>query len=369
MPLPDFFSQTIVAQNEVWRFIVLFAIIALAFLVGKVSQYVLDRTVKKLNGSGRIVAGAFAFAVGHSMTALLLTAGAYGGIQLLTLNDTATTTVTTIVQILLVCAIGYMLFLLVDVPGKWFEKSLDKSENVMNRMLLPVLRKSLRALLILLVLVQIAQILSNKPITSIVAGLGIGGLAFALAAQDTIKNLFGSLVLLADKPFVLGDRVVIDGHDGPVEAVGLRSTKVRTLEGHLVTVPNGELANKTILNIGKRPYIRRLFNIGITYDTPPDKVDRAVAILKEILDSHEGMQPDFPPRVYFNGFNEYSLNIMVIYWYHPPDYWAFCEFSERVNREILRRFNEEGIEFAFPTQTLFLADDKKRGFTYGPSSS
>ena len=118
-----------------------------------------------------------------------------------------------------------------------------------------------------------------------------------------------------------------------------------------------ELANKTIQNIGQRPCIRRVFNIGVTYDTPPDKVQQAIAIIKELLENHEGMKPDFPPRVYFDGFKDFSLNILAIYWYHPPEYWDYMAFSEKLNLEILRRFNEAGIAFAFPTQTLHIAGD------------
>jgi Mechanosensitive ion channel MscS, C-terminal len=97
------------------------------------------------------------------------------------------------------------------------------------------------------------------------------------------------------------------------------------------------------------PYIKRIANLTITYDTPPEKIDRAIDMVKEILNGHEGMNPDFPPWVYFNEFNADSLNISVTYWYHPPDYWAFMEFSERFNKEVFRRFNEEAIEFGFST--------------------
>jgi MscS family membrane protein len=244
------------------------------------------------------------------------------------------------------------------VPTAWFTVRMEKTDKHMNKMFIPVIKKSLRAALIILVLIQIIQILSDKPITSIVAGLGIGGLAIALAAQDTLRHFFGSVVLVGDKPFDIGDRIVIDGHDGPVESVDLRSTRIRTLEGHLVTIPNGELANKTIQNIGKRPHIRRLANITITYDTPPEKVKEAKEILENILKDHEGMNPDFPPRVYFNEFNADSLNFLVLYWYHPPDFWAYMEFTEKVNNEILERFNKAGIEFAFPTQTIHLKNEE-----------
>jgi len=182
----------------------------------------------------------------------------------------------------------------------------------------------------------------------------------ALAAQDTLKNFFGSIMIMLDKPFTIGQRIIVEGHDGVIEQIGFRSTRVRTLTGHLVTVPNDKMATSSVENIGQRPSIRRLTNITITYDTPPEKVEKAVSIIREILDNHEGMDPEFPPRVYFNEFNDTSLNILMVYWYFPPDYWAYLDFSERINLEIMNQFEKEGIEFAFPTTTTFLAQDERR---------
>ncbi|MFN2352237.1 MAG: mechanosensitive ion channel family protein, partial [Kiritimatiellia bacterium] len=176
----------------------------------------------------------------------------------------------------------------------------------------------------------------------------------------TIKNFFGSLVIFADKPFEIGERILVDGHDGFIEEVGLRSTRIRTLDNHLVIFPNGDLANKAVSNISRRRNIRRIMNITITYDTPPEKVQEALNIVRELLANHEGQHPDFPPRVFFSEFNSDSLNILAIYWYHPPDYWTYLAFSEKLNMELLRRFNKAGIEFAFPTQTLYLAGDTRR---------
>jgi MscS family membrane protein len=185
----------------------------------------------------------------------------------------------------------------------------------------------------------------------------VGGIAVALAAQDTLKNFFGSVMILLDKPYSVGQRVTVKGHDGVVEEIGLRSTRIRLLTGHQTTVPNEQMANVDVENIGRRPHIRRLTNITITYDTPPEKVEKAVNIIETILDNHEGMKPDFPPRVYFNEFNSDSLNILVLYWYHPPDYWSFLTFSQGVNLQIMREFEKEGIRFAFPTSTTYLTQD------------
>jgi len=351
--------------NRLWRILALFLLILIALLLGRIARYLLEKFGDQFERQDRILASATLKALGRGAIFLLAACGIAAALSILELKSTLADIANTLSAILLIIGIGYFLYWLAEVPSVWLARVAKKTESKLDDMMVPILRKSLRVTVVILVMVQIAQILSDKPITSIIAGLGIGGLAIALAAQDSIKNFFGSVVLFTDKPFEIGDRIVIDGHDGPVEEVGLRSTKIRTLEGHLVTVPNGELANKTIQNISKRTHIRRVVNLTITYDTPPDKIDRAIEIVKEILSNHEGMDENFPPRVYFSDFNSDSLNIVVYYWYHPPDYWEYMAFSEKFNKEVFRRFNEEGIDFAFPTQTLFLAGDAARPLTIG----
>jgi MscS family membrane protein len=329
------------------------------------AKFILNKTGGNLKNQDRFIAAITFEALAKSSAFLCAAIGIAIGLALLDLQPKLAHVSHVTSVILLTIAIGYFFYWLAEIPAAWFTELASKTEHKLDDMLAPIVRKSLRVTIVILVLVQIAHTLSDKPIASIIAGLGIGGLAVALAAQDSIKNFFGSIVLFADKPFEIGERVVIDGHDGAVETVGLRSTKIRTLNGHLITVPNGELANKTIQNIGKRPYIKRIANITITYDTPPEKIDRAIEIIKGLLDNHEGMNPDFPPRVYFNEFNSDSLNILVIYWYHSPDYWAYMNFSEKFNKDLFMHFNEEGIEFAFPTQTVYLAGDNSRPLTVG----
>jgi MscS family membrane protein len=354
-----------IAGNSLWRIIALFAVILVALLIGRITKFILSRIAIEFKAQKRIVAGTALDALARSSVFFLASIGIAIALAILDLHAIVAQVSHTFSVILLTIAIGYFLYWLAEIPSTWFADIAYRSESKIDDMIAPIIRKSLRFSIVILVLVQIVQILSDKPITSIIAGLGIGGLAVALAAQDSLKNFFGSVVLFVDKPFEIGERVVIDGHDGPVETVGLRSTKIRTLDGHLVTVPNGELANKTIQNIGKRPYIKRIANITITYDTPPEKIEKALEIIKKILDNHEGMSEDFPPRVFFNEFNSDSLNILVIYWYHPPNYWDYMAFNERFNKEVFYRFKEEGIDFAFPTQTLYLAGDSSRPLTIG----
>ncbi len=359
------FTEIKFAENELWRIAALFIMLLIALAIGRFAKFILLRIAQKFEAQDRPMAAAAVNAVAR---AVILLAAAFGislGIPILVLSEGIHELLVTLADLLLVVSFGYAIYWLVDVPHALLARLAEKSDSKLDDMMVPVVRRCLRITIVILVLVQIAQILSDKPITSIIAGLGIGSLAIALAAQDSLKNFFGSLIIFTDKPFELGDRIVVDGFDGPVEDVGLRSTKIRTLDGHLVTIPNGELANKFIKNIGKRPFIKRVANITVTYDTSSEKLDRAIDILKELLDNHEGMNEEKPPRVFFNEFNDASLNIIVLYWYHPPDFFAYLEFTEKFNKEVFRRFNEEGIEFAFPTQTLYLAGDPKRPLNVG----
>ena len=188
-------------------------------------------------------------------------------------------------------------------------------------------------------------------ITSVLAGLSIGGLALGLAAQDTVANLFGAVAIFLDKPFHIGDRIRISTVDGTVEGIGLRSTRVRSLDGHLVTIPNKTMGNEIITNITRRPTIKTELNVGLTYDTPAEKVKRATLVLEEIFRS--------TPRttdliISFNKFGDSALNIFIVHVWNGTDAKAHFAEMQDLNLKIKERFDAEKIEFAFPTQTVFL---------------
>jgi MscS family membrane protein len=348
-------NRELVAGNELWRLIALFGVILLAVVAAKVGKASLLRSAQSLDHRGRILAAA-AFRALASASAVLALAVAFPvGAAFLMLGAGLQSMVHAVQGVLLSLAIGFTLYQLVDVVFVWLRDHTARTESKMDDMLVPIVRTSLRITIVALTLLQAIQSLTNRPLTSILAGLGVGGLAVALAAQDTIKHFFGSLVLFADKPFQVGERITVDATDGVIEEVGFRSTRIRTLEGHLVTYPNGDLANKVIVNIQQRPSIRHRAVIAITYDTPPEKVERALSVLKELLADHEGMDENLPPRVLLDELGSSSLNLLLMYWYHPPDFWKYKEFNERLSLQILERFNAEGISFAFPTQTIHLA--------------
>lgn len=356
---------TEVMGNEMWRVLVLLGGVLGGLIAGKLSRHFLEKTGAYQNSRGREVRGAMFLALAKAAVPALFVWGLSLGMNALVLPERFAGWAASGMEVLGILAVGYVVYGLIDVVDAWMMKWAGKTASKLDDMLVPMVRKSLRVTLVILVVAQVGQSLSDKPVSSILAGLGVGSLAVALAAKDTVSNFFGSLVILSDKPFELGQLIKVGSTTGTVETLGFRSTRLRTLDGHLVTIPNGELANQTIENIGRRPSIRRIANLTITYDTPPEKVQEALEIAKDVLKDHEGMHPDFPPRVFFNEFNDAALNLFVIYWYHPADYWQYMAFTEKVNMELLRRFNEAGIEFAFPTQTLYLAGDPARPLNIG----
>jgi MscS family membrane protein len=257
-------------------------------------------------------------------------------------------------------AILWFIYRLVDVVDAQLRKWAALSGSTIDDMLAPLVGRTFRVFIVIIGGIIIIQNVTGIKIGPLLASLGIGGLAIAFAAKDSIANFFGTVTILFDKPFQVGERIVIDKYDGVVESVGFRSSRIRTLAGHLVTIPNERVVNSSVENIGLRPHIKWVTNIGITYDTPPEKAEKAVQILRDLLEDHEGIKEDFPPRVFFNGFNDWSLNIMVIAWYHPPDYWAYQAWLQKTCLEIMNRFKAEGIEFAFPSRTIYMANDDKR---------
>ena len=208
----------------------------------------------------------------------------------------------------------------------------------------------------------------NIPLTAFTILGGALAIGVGFGSQAVINNFISGLIMLAERPVRIGERIVFGTYDGTVEEVGFRSTKVRTLTDHLVTIPNSSMVNEPIENIGRRRTIRRILHVTITYDTPRDKIEEAVDTIRDILEEpgiREPIHPmigwdKFPPRVFFNDYNAESLNIQVVYWYAPPEFWDYMEHAQRVNLRIFEEFERLGVDFAFPSRTLYLAGDAKR---------
>ena len=258
--------------------------------------------------------------------------------------------------LLLAFSITYMLMKVVDLGATYWKarrSAAQEADKTFNELLIPLISKSLKIFIaIMAVLVTLDNLGFN--IGTLLAGVSISGLALGLAAQDTVGNLFGAAAVFVDKPFKIGDRVQLNGVDGVVEEIGLRSTRIRNLDGHLITVPNKTMGNSTITNITRRPNIKTVMNIGITYDTPTAKVEEASRILNEVYKGHE-MTHDV--IVGFNQFADSSLNFLVVHWWKGLVYKDYILGLQELNMTIKKRFDEAGISFAFPSRTIYLKQD------------
>jgi MscS family membrane protein len=183
------------------------------------------------------------------------------------------------------------------------------------------------------------------PLTTLVAGVSVSGLTVALAAQDTLKNLFGSLMILLDRPFQVGDLIRIKGHEGRVESVGLRSTRIRDVSGHVVSISNEEMARLDSKNLSSRSHLRHQDVLRLRADTRPERIQRFVEFVRGILENHEGFDPQFPPSVRI-GFGDAAVTVTITYYYGSPSSTAFAAFNEQITLRVLQRLQDDGIQLA-----------------------
>jgi small-conductance mechanosensitive channel len=186
-------------------------------------------------------------------------------------------------------------------------------------------------------------------ITGLITGLGIGGIAIALAVQNILGDLFAALAIVLDKPFVVGEFIIVDNVMGTVEHVGLKTTRLRSLGGEQIIVSNADLLKSRIRNYKRMQERRIVFSLDVTYDTPPDKVARIPAIVREAVEAQPITRFE---RSHFLHWMDSSLRIETVYWVLDPDYAKYADTQQAVNLELLRRFSSEGVAFAFPSRTL-----------------
>ena len=229
-----------------------------------------------------------------------------------------------------------------------------QSNGHANKMM-PIIK---RTILVIVWIIGVIMALSNVGvnISALLGTLGIGGIAFALAAQDTVKNIFGAFTILTDKPFSIGDTIRFDSYEGTVVDVGVRSTKIMNYDKRIITFPNYKITDAAIINISSEPMRRVVLNLGLTYDTPPEKMKEALEILRTIPQRVENVssQPSDVTAI----FNEYADSALVImYIYFIEKQGDILGVTSNMNMEILASFNKAGLNFAFPTQTIYIEDD------------
>lgn len=260
----------------------------------------------------------------------------------------AVTSIKMITTVLIVLILLQILSIIVQ----YFDRLTKRTESKMDEQLLPIVERGFQTLIVIGGTIQVFKML-NIDITALIAGLSIGGLAIALAAQDTVKNLFGSMTIFFDKPFQIGDWINFDGVDGTVEEVGFRSTRVRTFANSLVYVPNGKLADMIINNYGLRVYRRYSTKIGVTYDTTPEQLESFVEKLREMVLAHPNTRKD-AFEVHLNELGAYSIDILFYIFFEVGTWKEELAARQEVLLKVIRIAKELNISFAFPTTSIHL---------------
>jgi len=338
--------------NPLWQFLASLIFIVVAFYAAKLVDFVFRVQLKRLTARTKsTVDDLFVDLARGPVKIITFVILLHVGLRVFSWPEWAASFISNGLKIVVAASITYVALKLVDLAMSVWRKRMESAEDaLLDSQLFPVISKSAKVFVVVVAALVTTQNLGMN-VTGLLASLSIGGLAVGLAAQDTLSNLFGAVALFADKPFRVGDRIQLDSIDGSVEAIGLRSTRVRNLDGHLVTVPNRTMANASITNVSKRPNIKTVMNVGVTYDTPADKVERAMVIIEEIFKPHPKTADLI---ISFNKFNDSSLNILVVHWWNSTDFKEYLAGFQKLNLELKRRFDAEGIDFAFPTQTVYV---------------
>ncbi len=342
-------SKVVAKAPDDWSKIIIHAIgfIAVAYIIGWVASKLMRWISTKFGSSP--IAEATVAALGKSLpyilpayTLLFLIKDFQEALAYIGWLNFAVTSGT------FLCSLAHSasVFYLVAIPIAWAQKIADQSENKLDDILVPMFSTVVRIAVILVGAFKAISIIdpkSSEAILGLLAGAVVG---LAFASQDTIKNVFGAVMLIIDQPFTLGDFINIGTHEGKVESLGLRSTTIVMLDGQRLAIPNGDLATRPIVNLTRRDFIRAQDLVHLEANTPAEKVREAVAIVQALLVNHEGHQPSHPPLVHVTEFSDWAVNIRLMYWYHPAAPMKQLEFNQQLIIRITERLQQADIRLA-----------------------
>lgn len=260
-------------------------------------------------------------------------------------------------QIFLVILFTMFVLRVINFWGLYFTERARYTESRMDDHIIPYLKEISKVFAVLIILLFTLSNILNLNVNAIITGLGIGGLAVALAGKETLENLFASFTIFLDKPFITGDLVQVDGIMGRVEKVGFRTTRIRTLDRSVVTLPNKMMIDKPLDNLTNRELWRARFEIDLTYDTPAEVLKKIKQELYELLQKHP--RTDENSQVFFSEFAAHSLKLLVLFFVKTNDYSDYMNVREEINFKIHEIVVRNGAEFAFPTRTIFLKNEEK----------
>jgi MscS family membrane protein len=339
---------------HLWQLVGLLALIVLSILIHKIFSYLLEKIIHGvLHRAGyKEIASNYVLPVARPFSYFVVFVLLMLFVPVLQLPISTARYIIIGLRAALPFFATLIMYHFVDIVALYLQRLASREDNNLNDQLIPLLRRVLKIFVVIVGGLFVMQNL-NINITALLAGISITGLAFALAAQDTIKNFFGSIMIFIDKPFKIGDWITSGDIDGTVEEVGFRSTRIRTFRNSVTYVPNGKLADMTVDNHGLRVYRRFYTKIAITYDTPADLIETFVAGLRAIVDRHPETRKDFY-QIHFNDMSDFSLQIMFYIFFAVPTWNDELRCRHEILLEIIKLAEELNIRFAFPTQTLHL---------------
>ena len=276
-------------------------------------------------------------------------------------------------KVLALIVIGYGVFKLAGIVGALIASRAERGRDDSAKTIVPFVVEAVRFTIALVFVAVLLQSLLGLSAGALLTSFGAVGLAVGLAAKESVRNWIGAMTIFLAKPFAVDDWIIFEKEFGQVERVALNATHIRTVKGEVMVVPNMKFIDGIVQNANRRQFLRRTMKIAIPYDTSPDRVDEAVQVVKDVLNSDEVREAGKydavgkEPHVTFQAFNEDHLEIRAYYWFHiPPSeagWYQFLDHNDLVNRRLFKAFEDRGLSFAFPTQTLRLTDDSERGFT------
>ena len=347
--MSEYLSKTFYG-NTIEQWLISFAIIIGAAIVGKILYWFFSVVVRRLTARTQTrLDDIIVDMIEEPIVVAATLFGIWKGLDRLTFTEAQREWIAYGMEGLIILSITWLMARLVDsLIREYLVPLAEKTETDLDDQLLPILRRGLKGAIWGLGIV-IALDNAGIKIGPVLAGLGIGGLALAMAAKDTVSNVFGGFTIFTDRPFAINDRIRFSGFDGNVQEIGLRSTRVRTLDGTLVTVPNAKFADSPVENVSAEPSRKITLKLGLTYDTTPEKMREALATLRSIAEGHESVEEDI--KVGFTEWGDFAMGILFIYYIKKGA--DIVGTQSEMNLAILEQFNDRGLEFAFPTQTIF----------------
>jgi small-conductance mechanosensitive channel len=349
---PSQLAEYSLYENPLWKWAVAIGIAVAAYFLLVLVRLVVVRRLVKLAAHTENKIDDFVTDLlrRQTKTAFLLLFSLLIGAQFLELSETVDHVLSKIILIVVILQ-GAMWT--IGVISFWITSTLERKKNEGDASGVAAFT-ALRVVAKIIVWVGVVLVVLDNlgiNVTTFVAGLGIGGIAVALALQNVLGDLFASISIALDKPFVVGDYVVVGEVNGNVEHIGLKTTRIRSLSGEQIVVSNNDLLNSRIRNFKRMEKRRVNFRIGVIYQTPHEKLVVIPTIVEEVFIAIENADLD---RVHFASFGDFALHYEIVYFVAVPDYRTYMDIQQQVNLELYRRFAEAGIEFAYPTQTLYI---------------